>query len=93
MLGDFDRFVEAVEILQSAAQSVEGVSEGGIGGQGLAILLDRLFVVAFGDVIERGVVVVFGLLAAASELAGSSGIFQSLAILARAALPIRQETT
>ena len=62
-LGDFDGFVEAVEILEGAAQAVEGVGEGGVGGQGLAVVLDGLFVVAFGYAVEGGVVVVFGLLA------------------------------
>jgi hypothetical protein len=36
-LGDFDRFVEAVQILQSAAQAVESVGEGGIGRKRLAV--------------------------------------------------------
>ena len=77
-MGNNDRFVEAVEVLQRPAQSMQRVGELGIGRQRLPVLFDRLLVVAFENQIERGVVVVFGQLAAGwravAELAGSSGI-------------------
>src|SRR6266852_537234 len=60
-VGDFDGFVEAVQVLEGAAHAVEGVGEGGVGGQGFAVFGHGLLVVSFGDQIERGVVVVFGL--------------------------------
>src|SRR5437870_4275633 len=60
-VGDFDGFVEAVQVLEGAAQAVEGVGEGGVGGQGFAVFGYGLLVVSFGDQVERGVVVVFGL--------------------------------
>ena len=39
---------------------MQGVSESGIGGQGLAVFVDGLAVVAFGNMVERGVVVRLG---------------------------------
>ena len=60
-LGNYDRFVEAVEILQRTAQSMQRVGELWISGHGLAVLLDGLLVMAFENQIERGVVVMLGL--------------------------------
>jgi len=36
-VGDFDGFVEAVQVLESAAEAVESVGEGGVGSQGFAV--------------------------------------------------------
>jgi hypothetical protein len=37
-LGDLDGLVQAVQVLEGAAQAVEGVGEGGVGGQRLAVI-------------------------------------------------------
>src|SRR6266849_634170 len=69
-VGGFDGVVEAVQVLEGAAQAVEGVGEGGVGGQGFAIFGHGLLVVSFGDQIERGVVVVFGFAIRAGRVVG-----------------------
>ena len=58
-----DGFVETVKVLQSPCHSVKSFGESRIGGDGLPILFERLLVIAFGEVVESGVIVVFGLLA------------------------------
>src|SRR5882762_11205566 len=61
--GNFDGFVEAGEVLQRPAQSVQRVGELRISRHRLPVLFDRLLVVAFKNQIERSVIVVFGQLA------------------------------
>lgn len=61
LFGNFDSFVETVEILQCAAQAVKSVSESRIGCERFSILVNGFVVAAFGDEVESGVVMVFGL--------------------------------
>lgn len=70
MLRDFDGFVKPVQVLQSAAQSVERVGEGGIGRERLAVFVDGLGIVALGYVIEGNIVVGLGEFAVELRLAG-----------------------
>ncbi len=81
LLGNNDRFVEAVEVLQRPAQSMQRIGELWISRHRLPVFFDRLLVMAFQNQIKRGVVVVLGQLAgvAIAELAGSSSIGWNLA--------------
>src|SRR5258708_9140170 len=60
LLGNFDGFVEAVEVLQRPPQSMQPVGELRIGRHRLPVLFDRLLVVAFTNQIKRGIVGMFG---------------------------------
>ena len=52
---------DGLDLPGGSAQAVEGVGEGGVSGEGLAVFLDGLFVAAFGYVVEGGVVMGLGL--------------------------------
>src|SRR5579862_2605059 len=62
-LSDCNCVVVALQILQGPGQAVHGFGEGWIGGERLLIRGDSLFQMSLGHQVERGVVVVFGLLA------------------------------
>ncbi len=55
--------IVALQILQGAGQAVHGFGEGRVGAQRLLIRSDGLVQMALGHKIERGVVVIFSLLA------------------------------
>ena len=59
-LGDGDRVVEALQFLEGAREAVHGVGEVRVGFDGRAVFRDGLLVLALGEQVKRGIVVVFG---------------------------------
>lgn len=65
LLGNDDRFIEALKVLQRATQSMQRIGEPGIGRNRLPVFFDRPLVMAFKNQIKRGIVMMLGQLARA----------------------------